>query len=60
MGVNGYRRSLATHILQNMIFCVQQKKEKHTGLERHEGGYKLQQHFHFWLVLSFKEPFRKN
>jgi len=26
-----------THILQNIVFCVQQKKEIHTGLEQHEG-----------------------
>ncbi len=26
-----------TNILQNIFFCVQHKKENHTGLERHEG-----------------------
>ncbi len=25
---------LITNILQNIIFCVQQKKEAHTGLEQ--------------------------
>ncbi len=30
--VNGYR--LVTHILQNIFFCAQQKKEMHTGLEQ--------------------------
>ncbi len=28
---------LVTNILQNIFFCVQQKKETHTGLARHEG-----------------------
>jgi len=28
---------LVTDILQNIFFLVQQKKEKHTGLEQHEG-----------------------
>jgi len=28
---------LDTNILQNIFFCVQQKKETHTGLEQHEG-----------------------
>ncbi len=26
-------------MIQNIIFCVQQKTESHTGLERHEGVY---------------------
>ncbi len=32
--VNGYRQLFG---YQNVIFCVQQKKETHTGLERLEG-----------------------
>ncbi len=28
---------LITNILQNIFFCVQQKKETHTGLKRHKG-----------------------
>jgi len=28
---------LVTDILQNIFFCVQQKKETHTGLEQPEG-----------------------
>jgi len=28
---------LVTNILRNIFFCVQQKKEIHTGLEQHEG-----------------------
>ncbi len=28
---------LITNILQNIFFCAQQKKERHTGLEQHEG-----------------------
>ncbi len=34
MQVNG--DSLVTHILQNILFCVQQKKEIHTGVEQLE------------------------
>ncbi len=26
---------LATHILQNIFYCVQQKKQTHIGLEQH-------------------------
>jgi len=28
---------LVTNNLQNIFYCVQQKKETHTGLEQHEG-----------------------
>jgi len=28
---------LVTNILQNILFCVQQKKETRTGLEQHKG-----------------------
>jgi len=28
---------LVINILQNVYFCVQQKKETHKGLEQHEG-----------------------
>ena len=28
---------LVTNFLQNIFFCVQQKKESHTGFEQHEG-----------------------
>ncbi len=31
--VNGYRQLFVTNILQNIFFCVQHKKETHTGLE---------------------------
>ncbi len=30
-------KSLVTHILQNILFCAQQKKETHTGLKQVEG-----------------------
>ncbi len=30
-------KCLVTNILQNILFSVQQKKETHTDLERHEG-----------------------
>jgi len=33
----GAIKCLVTNILQNIFFSVQQKKETHTGLERHEG-----------------------
>ncbi len=33
----GTNNCLVTHILQNIFFCVQQKKEMHTGLEQLEG-----------------------
>ncbi len=35
MGTNKYL------VLQNIFFWVQQKKETYTGLERHDGGYKM-------------------
>ncbi len=35
MEVNGYRQ--VTNILQNTLYCAQQKKETHTGLEQVEG-----------------------
>jgi len=31
MGTSNF---LVTHVLQNIFFCVQQKKEIHTGLEQ--------------------------
>ncbi len=33
--VNGYRQLL---LIQNIFFCVQQKKQTHTGLEQFERG----------------------
>ncbi len=27
----------STKVLQNIFFCVQRKKENHTGLEQYEG-----------------------
>ncbi len=33
----GTNNCLVTNILQNVFFCVQQKREIHMGLERHEG-----------------------
>jgi len=33
----GTRKGLVAHILQNMIFCVQQMREIHTSLEQLEG-----------------------
>ncbi len=29
---------LVTTILRNILFCLQQKKETHTGLKQHEGA----------------------
>jgi len=38
MEFNAYTvNSLITNILQNIFFCVQQKKETHTGLEQAAG-----------------------
>jgi len=37
----GSIKCLITHILQNICFCVQQKKETRTGLKKHEGVEKL-------------------
>ncbi len=36
MKVSGDRNCSFDNILQNIFFCVQQKKESHTGLEEHE------------------------
>jgi len=33
----GSINGLVTHILQNIFYCVEQKKEIHTGLEQLEG-----------------------
>ncbi len=38
---------LITSIVPNILFCIQQQKESHTGLEQ-------QQHFHFWVNYSSK------
>ncbi len=37
MEVSGTSKSLVTNILQNVLFCVKQKKEINTGLKQHEG-----------------------
>ncbi len=42
---------LIASILQNILFCVQQKKETHTGLEWHEQW----QYFYFWVNYLFKK-----
>jgi len=36
MEVNGVHELFGYHILQNIFFCVQQKKEIHAGLEQLE------------------------
>ncbi len=36
-----------------IFFCVQHKKETHTGLERHKGGHKWWQTFHFRVNYAF-------
>ncbi len=38
---------LITSIVPNILFCIQQQKESHTGLEQ-------QQHFHFGVKYSSK------
>jgi len=42
---------LVTNILQNILFCAQQKRETHTGLEQHEGE-KMMTEFSFLGELS--------
>jgi len=37
MKVNGHHNCLIPDILQNIFFCVQQKKENHRGLEQLHG-----------------------
>ncbi len=37
MEVSGYRHLFDYIILQNIFFCVQQKKETHAGLEQVDG-----------------------
>jgi len=41
---------LVINIIQNIFFCVQQKKEIHTGLEKLEENLI----FHFWVNCPFK------
>ncbi len=43
---------LFTNILQNIFFCVQQKKETHTGLK--QLGWVKGDSFHFWVNCLFK------
>ncbi len=33
------KKKETSHTIHNIFFCVQQKTESHTGLERHEGVY---------------------
>ncbi len=55
--VNGDQTSLVTSILQNNLFCAQQKEKKtHTGLEQLEG--KWWQNVHFWVNYLFKAHFK--
>ncbi len=44
---------LVTHILQNIFFCVEQKKEIHTGLKQRQGGY-IMTEFPFLVNCPFK------
>ncbi len=39
---------LVTNILQNIFFCVWEKKETHTGLEQHDG---------VWMMIKFMKVF---
>ncbi len=55
--VNGYH--LVTTVLQNNLFCVQQKKETHTGLNKWRVN-KWWQNFHFWVSYPFKSLFTNN
>ncbi len=39
---------LVSNILQNTFFCIQQKKEIHTGLDPHEGKWVNDDRILFW------------
>ncbi len=41
------KKKYISSIVPNILFCIQQQKESHTGLEQ-------QQHFHFWVNYSSK------
>ncbi len=49
MEVNSYCQ-LFTHIFQNILFCILQKKETHTGLEHFVDKSKWWQNVHFWVA----------
>ncbi len=34
--INGNQNCLVLNTLENIFFCVQEKKQMHTGLEQHE------------------------
>ncbi len=40
--------------LQNIFFCVQQKKETQTGLEQHEVEKMMTEFFHVWANDLFR------
>ncbi len=49
---------LVTNILQNIFFCAQQKREKHTYLKQLEGEWIMNDvNFHFWVNYHFKLVF---
>ncbi len=48
--------SLLTNILQNLFFCVQQKKETHTGLEMMTAFYIIL----YIVYILFKQYFQYN
>ncbi len=52
MEVNGNSNGIF-ECLQNILFCVQQKKVTHTNLRRHEGG--VNDKFHFRVDYAFKK-----
>ncbi len=41
-----------SHILQNILLCVRQNKDIHTGLKLLDGKW---QNFHFWVNYPFKK-----
>ncbi len=45
---------LVTNILQNIIFCVQWKKEIHTGLEQREGENMMIKCYFFRVICPYK------
>ncbi len=60
MEVNSYQQLSVTNILQNFIFCDQQKKETCTGLEQTEYIWTFQLIFIFGRTITFKSMSKKN
>lgn len=56
----GTRKCVPTHIFHYNVFCVQQKKESYTGLERDEGEQTMNNsgtNYHFKQSMFLIERF---